>query len=149
MLKVVQQEQKILLLQVGFQLVQQGSFAGFFESQCLGGRGDDQARVAKGGQWDEADAILEYFAQLCRYLEAQATLPYTSRASDCQQAHIRPVEKLLYASYLSLAPNQRRGLLRQVAFEGEPRPYLPAMEVTGRLSVHTHFWASKTDGKEP
>ena len=68
LLKVVEHEQQVLVLERGFQQVQGRLGTGLFESKGPSDGRNDQLWVTDGGKGDEVDAIDKIITQIGRYL---------------------------------------------------------------------------------
>ncbi len=114
LLKVVQQEQHLLLSQVLPQAFQQGLAHPFPHAEGLGDGGHNQFRVADGSQVHEEYAVGEGVAQFRCQLQAQAGLACAAGTCQGRQAHILLEQELLDGGQFLLPSNEGCELDRQV-----------------------------------
>ena len=88
MLEVVQQEEELLIAQIGFQMLEGGAISALRQTKCADDRGDDQVRVADGGQRDETDALSKLLQHLRAKRQSQACLADARGAGERQQPHL-------------------------------------------------------------
>src|SRR5215469_1842522 len=117
LLKVVQQEQQVLLSQRRFQELEEGLSSDLFDLECLSDGRDDELNIAQERQVDEEDAINESVAQLSGHLQTQAGLAGAARAGQCHEAHVLAAQQISNGRYLVLTSKKWRRLDRQVIRE--------------------------------
>src|SRR6266568_700248 len=114
LLKVVQEEEHVLVLHLLLHVLKQGLAGYFADVKRLSNGGHNERGIADGGQVHEKDAIGEAVTQLSCHLQAQAGLARATRTCQGEQAHILAAQQLLNGCQLLLAPNERCELDRQV-----------------------------------
>src|SRR6266566_10150769 len=95
LLKVVEQQQQLLVFQVCFQEVEHRLIANLFGSKFLSDSGNDQVRIADGGQRNEADTVGEVIEQVARDLQAQVSFADTTRACESHEARFRSKQEIV------------------------------------------------------
>ena len=70
LLEIVQDEQGLLVAQVGLQVVERHLIGVFLHAQRLGHGREDQSRVTDGCQGNEVDAMRKVLAEVYRRLQA-------------------------------------------------------------------------------
>src|SRR5215470_15911042 len=106
LLKVVEHQQELLVLQVIFQEIQERSVTHFSECQSLSDGGNNQSVVADGSEWDEIDPIGKAIEQVSGDVQGEAGFAHTSRTGQRQQAYFRPSQERSRARRIVLASNQ-------------------------------------------
>ena len=105
LLKVVQQQQEVLLVQECFQQVEQWLSCDFFDVERLGDGRHDQRGIADGSQVHEIHAIGEPVTQFCCHLQAQAGFAGAAGTGQGEQAHVLTLQE---AATVQLLPSHVR-----------------------------------------
>src|SRR5262245_36246204 len=114
MLEVVQQQQHLLLAQLGFEVLKQRPAPALADAEGLGERCYHQGGVAEWCEIHEEHPIRKGVEQLSCDLQRQPRLATAARTSQCKQAHHRAREEVSNRSYFS-GPSDKGGGRR-----GEP-----------------------------
>src|SRR5437764_352906 len=72
LLKVVEHEQGVLVMERGFQQIQTRLRSALFDLESLSYGGQNEGGLTDGSQVHEVHPIGEHIAQVCRYLQAQS-----------------------------------------------------------------------------
>src|SRR5437588_2148694 len=106
LLKVIQQQQEVLLSKEAFELSHHRLPGGFSQTQGIGDGGRNQCGIAKRLQRDEADTGGEVLLQVSRYLECQPRFANPAGAREDQEAYLCAPEQRTDGCYILLAANQ-------------------------------------------
>src|SRR5437660_11401770 len=113
LLKVVQEEEHVLVLQLLLHVLKQGQAGYFADAKRLSNGGHNQSGITHWGQVHEKDAIGEAVTQLSCHLQAEASLARATRTCQGEQAHILAAQQLLNGCQFLISPNERCELDRQ------------------------------------
>jgi hypothetical protein len=75
--------------------------------------GQEQVRVADGGEWDERDPIDEVVGQGSSNVDSQAGFANATGANQGEQANVGMEQEAADGCYVLLAPNERGKLCGQ------------------------------------
>jgi hypothetical protein len=103
LLKVIQQQQEVLVTQEAFKLIYHGLPGGFSQTQGMGDGGSDQCGIAQRLQRDEADTSGEVLSQISRYLERHPRFANTAGTREDQEAYLCQLEQRTDGCHLLLA----------------------------------------------
>ena len=106
MLEVVQQQQELLLAQIGREMPQGGAISALRQTECVYDRGDDQVGVANGDQRDETGALVKLLQQLGPKRQGESRLADPRSAGECHQPHLRTRQPGTRCLEFLLAPDQ-------------------------------------------
>ncbi len=106
LLKVIQQQQRLLLEQLLPQAFKPGQAGCLPDVERLGDGGYDERGVADGSQVHEEHSIGKAIAQLGCHLQAQARLACAARTCQGEQAHILAAQQTLDGAQFLLAPDE-------------------------------------------
>ena len=107
LLKVVEHQQELMVLQGVCQEIQERSVTHFSERQGLSDGGYNQSMLADGSEWNEIDPIDKAIEQLSGHVQGETGFTHTSWAGQRQQAYFRPSQERSRARRIALASNQR------------------------------------------
>ena len=113
-LEVVEDEQRVPLVQIVVQAVAQGTAAHLAQTQRLSDGGDDEIRLAKGVEGHEPDPAQEQIGHLGCDLNGQPGLANPTGAGESQQADVGADELGSDGGDFALAANEGRERGRQI-----------------------------------
>src|SRR6266487_2021889 len=108
MLKIVQEEQGVLVLECALHLIQQGKSSMLLQVQGLSKRRHYQARFSDHGQRHHVNPIAERVLHLSSDVQRQACFADASWPQERQQPHRRTGEQFTEHVHFSLTSDQRR-----------------------------------------
>jgi hypothetical protein len=104
LLKIVQDEEEVLLREVGFERFEQGLARDFLRIERLSYGGDNQLWVGNGRKGHEKDPIPELAEQSLGDLEGETGL--ACAAGTCEGEQATPAQQAFYLGDLSVSSNE-------------------------------------------
>jgi hypothetical protein len=114
LLKVIEEQQHHLVLQLSLKLIEHRSIACFPYADRSGNGGEDRLGFADGGEVNKVNPILEAIGQVSSRLERQTGLSRAARTGQGNQVHILSHQEIFPSLHLRLASDEWCRLNRQV-----------------------------------